>query len=207
MKYIDFNKYFGPFTIFSYNEIKKIFPKFYRTNLDEWQKKWYINKIIKWRYYFKDQNINEHCLFMIANKIYQPSYVSMEMGLRYYNLIPEWVYTVTSISTKKTQKFSTNIWNFAYRKIRNDLMFGYKIEKINKLLYFKIAEIEKLILDFFYYKSHLNSENDFYELRIDCYELKNQRDEKKLIKYLKIFNNKKLTKTINNFISYVNNNA
>jgi hypothetical protein len=86
-------------------------------------------------------------------------------------------------------------------------MFGYKIIKIHKLLYFKIAEIEKSILDFFYLNSHIHTENDFYELRIDFHELVKQRDEKKLEKYLKIFNKKKLTETIHNFISYAKNNA
>jgi len=140
---------------------------------------------------------------MIANKIYEPSYISLHMALQYYGLIPEGVFTMTSISTKKTNEFTTPVGNFIYKKIRKDLMFGYKIIKINKLLYFKIAEIEKAILDFFYLNPHIYTENDFYELRIDCYELVKQRDEKKLERYLKTFNKKKLAETIHNFISYV----
>lgn len=207
MNFIAFNTQFNPFILFSYREIKKIFPDFYRTNLDDWQKKWYIRKIIRWRYYFTDQKLDERHLWMIANKIYEPSYISLHIALQYYGLIPEGVFTMTSISTKKTNEFTTPVGNFIYKKIRKDLMFGYKIIKINKLLYFKIAEIEKAILDFFYLNPHIYTENDFYELRIDCYELVKQRDEKKLERYLKTFNKKKLAETIHNFISYVKKNA
>src|SRR3989338_11587014 len=36
----------------------------------------------------------------IANRLYGPSYVSLEYALGFYRLIPETVYTVTSITTK-----------------------------------------------------------------------------------------------------------
>jgi predicted transcriptional regulator of viral defense system len=33
--------------------------------------------------------------------MYSPSYVSMESALRYYDLIPEWVFMTTACSTKR----------------------------------------------------------------------------------------------------------
>src|SRR3989338_7443923 len=36
----------------------------------------------------------------IANKLYEPSYVSLEFALSYHGIIPETVYTITSITTK-----------------------------------------------------------------------------------------------------------
>ena len=42
----------------------------------------------------------------IANRIYGPSYISLEYALAYYRLIPETVYTITSATTKITRKFT-----------------------------------------------------------------------------------------------------
>ena len=43
---------------------------------------------------------------MVANKIYSPSYISLETALSYYGLIPESVYALTSVSTRKTISFN-----------------------------------------------------------------------------------------------------
>lgn len=41
---------------------------------------------------------------LIANHLYGPSYVSMEIALRYYGLIPEQVFTVRSATTNPLQE-------------------------------------------------------------------------------------------------------
>jgi predicted transcriptional regulator of viral defense system len=48
--------------------------------------------------------MDEMVLFMVANKIYEPSYVSLESALAYYKIIPETVLGVTSISSRKTKQ-------------------------------------------------------------------------------------------------------
>ena len=43
--------------------------------------------------------------YFIANKLYQPSYISLETALSHYGMIPETVYTITSVTTKASREF------------------------------------------------------------------------------------------------------
>src|ERR1700760_1677773 len=45
--------------------------------------------------------------FLLANQILGPSYVSMESALSHYGLIPERVYTTTSVTIKATREYRT----------------------------------------------------------------------------------------------------
>ncbi len=51
---------------------------------------------------------------LIANHIYGPSYISFESALSYYNLIPERVLSIRSMTIKRSRKFSTPLGNFEY---------------------------------------------------------------------------------------------
>jgi hypothetical protein len=51
---------------------------------------------------------------MIANKIYGPSYVSLEWALAYYGLIPEGVVEVTSVTIKSSKIYKTPLGCFSY---------------------------------------------------------------------------------------------
>ncbi|NQU81852.1 MAG: hypothetical protein HQ543_10065 [Bacteroidetes bacterium] len=116
----------------------------------EWQAKNYIKKIRKGYYYFPERDINENFLMHISNKIYKPSYISMATALSYYNLIQEGVYLITGISTRKTMLFETPLGNFGYRAIKNELFFGYRLIQQGDYN-IRYAEVEKSILDFFYF--------------------------------------------------------
>lgn len=52
--------------------------------------------------------------FLIANHIYGPSYVSMQAALRYYGLIPEAVYSTTSVTLGQTKTFTNRLGTFTY---------------------------------------------------------------------------------------------
>ena len=70
-----------------------------------------------------DIDINEDILFLIANKSYYPSYISLETAFSYYNIIPEIVYNITSITSKKTIEFNFQNSTFTYNKINSHLFF------------------------------------------------------------------------------------
>jgi len=55
--------------------------------------------------------------FEVAQKVYAPSYVSLESALAHHGWIPEAVYTVTSASLKRSASFETPIGNFSYTRI------------------------------------------------------------------------------------------
>ena len=204
MKYLELKNELRDFTIFSLNEIRNIEPGFHRRRLNEWQDKAYIKKVVREYYIFSDLKLTEETLFKIANRIYSPSYISLESALSYYHLIPESVYGITSISTRKTYHFRTSIGEFIYRTLKPPLFFGYDLIKFHEK-YLKMASMEKALLDYFYLHSDIETEQDFDSLRINKEMFFEQMDEKKLMNFLEKFNQKKLTGRINRFWSYIKN--
>jgi predicted transcriptional regulator of viral defense system len=203
MRFLEFKEKLNKFVVFNLNDIRKIKADFDLRRLNEWQKKGYIRMIRRGYYIFSDLKINEPTLFLIANKIYSPSYISLEMALAYYNLIPESVYGITSVTSQKTDNFKTPLGDFIYRHIKPGLMFGYKLVEYENHN-FKIAEIEKAVLDYFYLNPHIKGQAEFFELRFNVDEFKTVADQEKIIHYLAGFNNKSLEERINKFIRYLN---
>ena len=204
MNYIKLKNFLKDYTIFSLNDIKMIDSSFYRRRLNEWQDKGYIKKIIRGYYIFSDLEINEYVLFEIANKIYNPSYISSEMALSYYHFIPESVYGITSVSTRRTYSFKTPIAEFIYKTVKHQLFFGYNLIKYNNK-YIKIASLEKAILDYFYLHSDIKGENDFASLRLNKEIFLKEFNEEKLNKFLERFAQKSLTKRIESFGEFMKN--
>src|SRR5512139_2389244 len=54
---------------------------------------------------------------LLANLIYGPSYVSLDLALQYHGLIPEHVESVTSVTTGRSRAFDTPVGRFTYRQI------------------------------------------------------------------------------------------
>lgn len=101
--------------------------------------------------------------FVLANRIYQPSYISFESALSYYHIIPETIYTVFSATTKASRIFEALDTRCVYHRIKKELFFNYRAEKINGLT-FLIAEPEKAVADYLYFvflkKKSLNERID-----------------------------------------------
>ncbi|MBU2025718.1 hypothetical protein KJ912_03185, partial [Patescibacteria group bacterium] len=170
---------------------------------NEWQVKKYIKKIRRGYYIFADRSLNEEVLFLIANKIYTPSYVSFEMAFSYYNLIPEGVYSITSATSRKTNKFRFDQGKFIYHHLKPELLFGYKLTTYQNHN-FKIAEIEKALLDFLYINPNLKEENDFVGLRFNSENFIQRADKKKLEDYIAAFQNKSLERRLRKFLKFIN---
>lgn len=204
MQYIELNEKLKEFTVFSLNDIRKIDDNFHRRRLNEWQDKGYIIKVTKGNYVFSDFKLNENMLFEIANKIYTPSYISFEMALSYYGLIPESVYGITSASSRRTYDFKTRIGRFVYRTLKPKLFFGYEIVSYNNKS-FKIAFAEKAVLDYFYLNHTIKDKNSFESLRINKDNFRKVVNEKKLLGYLEKFGQKSLTKRIKSFLEFIKN--
>lgn len=202
MKYLDFKEALKDFTVFSLVEIKKIDSRFHRRRLNDWQEKGYIKKIIKGYYIFSDLKIDENILFEIANKIHRPSCVSLEMALSYYHLIPESIYAITSVSSRRPGKYETPAAVFTYKRIKPALFFGYELVE-NQGRRYKIAAPEKAVLDYFYLNPHLNSASDFDGLRIDVDSFQARIDEAKLNSFLERFSQRRLSKRVRSFFEYI----
>lgn len=198
--FVLFRDAFREYPVISVKEIQKIFPGFDSKNLVRWQKKGYVTKLRNGFYLLKETKMDEAALFIIANQIYSPSYVSLESALEYHSIIPEAVYRIQSVSTRKTNSFETPIGTFDYHTLKPSLFFGYQLQQKNGIA-FKIASKEKAILDFLYLRSDINNLDDMESLRWNKERIK-QLDMRKLKAYLRCFNsvtlNRKIQKTITN---------
>lgn len=198
----EFQNSFSNYPVFSLQDMKKVLPNFSYRQLDRWEKKGYVKKIKRGFYCFNTQEFNQDFLFYTANKIYHPSYISLEMALKFYGFIPEEVFQITSVSTRKTSAFKTPVGNFSYRHMKPSLFWGYRLVDFGKQKIL-LAEPEKALLDYFYLHPNLKTPDDFLGMRINLDEFKNQIHTNKLRKYLESFNNKQLSKRTTTFLTTI----
>lgn len=138
------------------------------------------------RYLFSDYKPEGFDFFLLANKIRQPSYVSLEMALYYYNIIPELVQMNTSVTTRKTSEYITTFGTFTYKSIAPELFIGYQIVKYDTHG-IRLAYLEKAILDYIYFHHELKERVDFEELRWSVDVLQTSLNKDRFRTYLEIF--------------------
>jgi len=202
MQFLDLKTQLKNFPIFSIRDIEKADLSFHKQRLSEWQKKGYVKKISKGFYIFSDLEINETTLFTIANRVYEPSYISLEMVLSIYGLIPEAVYGITSVTSQKTKTLKTPVGDFIYRHTQPELFFGYEL-KGHDGHHYQIAEIEKAVLDYLYFNSNIKDEESFKGVRFNASEFKGKVNMEKFNTYLLAFNSKALTKRAKKFLTHI----
>lgn len=129
----------------------------------------------------------------IANKLYAPSYVSLEFALSYHGVIPETVYEITSVTTKITRRFETLGKIFSYRKIKKVAYTGYETEK-QKGLSFYIADPEKAFVDVNYFRL-INQQKPISRFN------KEKINSERALRYAKLFENEKLISIIKTTLS------
>lgn len=122
----------------------------------------------------------------VANLLYGPSYVSLEWALSFYGMIPERVYTVTSITLGRKKEFETPIGKFIYQPLP---VRCYPVGITQKQATgfvgnFWMATPEKALADLVYTSSHATNKHQLKEellesLRIDIEAL--QKLDKSLI--------------------------
>ena len=173
INFLDFQKIISS-NIFSVNDVYKFFGQkkdyWVRQKLWRYLKKGFIFKIKKGLYCFDKEKINP---LVLANLLYQPSYISCQSALFYYGVIPDVSQSITSVTTTTTKNIKTNFGNFIYYKFKKELFFGYQALKINDS-FLKIAYLEKALLDFFY----LNKIKSIDDLRLDLSKLNYDRYKK-----------------------------
>lgn len=180
IKFLDFQKTIST-NIFTITDVYKFFSDkkdyWVRQKLYRYLKNGLIFKIKRGFYCFDKEKLN---LLVLANLLYQPSYVSCQSALFYYGLIPDVTQSTTSITTTTTKNIKTTLGNFIYYKFKKELFFGYQVVKIGES-FFKIAFPEKALLDFFY----LNKIKSVDDLRLDLSKL----DHKRYKRYCQAFPN------------------
>ncbi|MBU4310606.1 hypothetical protein KKD34_03390 [bacterium] len=126
----------------------------------------------------------------VANRLYEPSYVSLETALSIYSIIPDIAIQVTSVTTRPTRNFKNKYGLFLYRTCRKRAFTGYRLVSYGaeKVL---IADKEKAFVDFVYYRLRSGNKLDFKEERFEEKILKGM-DWSKMLRYAALFNNRTL---------------
>lgn len=202
MIFRDFETRIKPLPAFNLNDIRKIDPDFHRPQLSDWISRGYITPLAGGYYILANMQIDESLVFMLANLIYEPSYISRESALAYYQVIPESVLGVTSTSSRKTRQFDTQWGVFSYRSIKPSLMFGYQVIEKDQNTKFKIAKLEKAVLDYLYWNPDLQSEEDLEDLRWNTDLISSLDDNLLFWKYLRVINSKVLDRRVKILMEY-----
>jgi predicted transcriptional regulator of viral defense system len=139
-------------------------PAYIRRLVSEWLKKEWLIELRRGMYLINDEVILKNVeRLSLANQLYDPSYVSLESALSFHGMIPEGVYQVTSVSTRKTARFSNTLGTFVYSNIKENLLWGYKQHPLGKVTTL-IATPEKALLDLVYLrKGELKSAEELME--------------------------------------------
>lgn len=115
--------------------------------------------------------------FLLANRMKDASYVSLQSALGYYGLIPEYVPVVTSVTTGRPEKLETAAGNFIFRHIKKRFFSGYVSERVVDGQSVFIASPEKALLDLIYLTPGADDKAWLSELRLQHTE---RLDEKRL---------------------------
>ena len=185
-KYLEKNKYY----VFSYEDLLLLYSSESNENIKKmlyrWRKANWISPLKKGLYelsYPGNYNIPD---LYIANKLYSPSYISLETVLSNHSIIPEVGMAVTSITTKPTRRFINKHGLFIYRTLKKEFFCGYYTEKhVNYEI--QIAEPEKALIDYLYF-------NSFHKRP---YNLKHERFDKDVVLSLSKKKLKKYSNMIN----------
>lgn len=202
MKYFDIKQKLSQLKVFSVEDLFIIDPNFRIETLYEWEKKNWVIKLRNKKYIFPDYKPKGYDLYLIANKIYYPSYVSLELALNHYSVIPEAVMRITSVTTNKTLTVETPIGGFDYQSLDTRLFFGYQIITTDKIS-FKIASLAKAIVDYFYLHPQIIQIADIQSLRLNEELLKENLNKRELTQILSVFNNETLTTRIKTLTDYL----
>ncbi len=179
------NKYY----VFSFDDLLLFFQDETKENIKKlvyrWKKMGWIYSLKKGLYelvYPKDFNISD---VYIANKLYYPSYVSLETALSHFSIIPEVSMAVTSITTKPTRKFKNKHGLFTYHTVKSEAFTGYYVEK-HRDFEVLIAEPEKAFIDYWHFRARRNKKFDFQSERLDK-DILRGFSRKKLKKFAQLY--------------------
>lgn len=193
MKYIDLVSRLkkNNLIIFSLRDIENLFPeenlKTLKNNLSRWVKKNLLARLRRNLYELIEPGLRSNIPDVyVANKLYAPSYISLETALSIYSLIPDIAFHVTSLTTLPTREFKNKYGLFFYRSCQKKAFTGYRLMQYEgfKIL---IADQEKALVDFIYFSLRQRGPLDFEEERFER-DLISKLNWDRVLKYSKLFN-------------------
>lgn len=189
MKYIEFKK-LVTLPIFTSQDLKNLGARYTPSQLNGWLKLGYLTKLRGGLYAFTD-SLETLPSQVVANSLHSPSYLSLSYALSHYGVIPEAVYTLTSITSKSTRTYDLSLGHFTYRHLPPRLFFGFT-QISSPTTSYLLAEPEKALLDYLYLTPSIKNSKDILELRLNIENI----NWLKLKNYLTIFKHARLNHLI-----------
>lgn len=102
--------------------------------------------------------------FVLANLIYGPSYITGQTALVFWNMIPERVELMISMTTKRKKHFETPVGNFSYLYCpKSAFSIGIQLEDAGDQKKFLIASPEKALCDMAATQTHISKKKEMKE--------------------------------------------
>lgn len=136
--------------------------------LSDWAKAQKVIQLRRGIYTLPDQNPHP---FVVANHLVPGSYVSLQMALSYYHLIPEHVAVITSVTTQRPGRFENKFGRFSYRHIHTSLFYGIEYRLLVNDEYAYVAMPEKALLDLIHFRPQGDSREYIESLRLQNLEI------------------------------------
>lgn len=203
MKYLEFKKKVEAFPVIQTSQLGffEKDPQLMRNQLTRWEKKGWIIKLKKGLYVLNESDRKmEPSRMFLANQLYSPSYISTEYALGFYDLIPERVADITSITARKTYKVKNIFGEFIYQHINVRAYTGFNLVRDENHCNVMVASPEKAIVDFLYLNLYMFKKDDL-DVFEESYRFQNldQLRKKRIEALASYFNNKKLMIIVRNF--------
>lgn len=137
------------------SQVVEVSDKALYENIQRWIKNDILVSLKKGLYvtrkYIDNLQNQEEYLEFIANKLREPSYLSMEYVLQKYSILTESVFVYTCVTLKPKRIYENDLGRFIYRSIKPELFSGFKIKKFGEFDIFE-ALPEKALFDYLYLK-------------------------------------------------------
>lgn len=151
-----------------------------------YEKKGYVVKLKRGLYALRN---NYPSVYLIGNRLYEPSYISFDAAMSFHRLIPETIYSVTCATNKITREFIANGIRYVYHRIKKKAFTGYRPMKYDGRVIL-MAEPEKALADYLYYVD-LKQRGLHYE-RLKLKNINNKR----LLGYVRLFQRPGMVKLV-----------
>ncbi len=138
--------------------------------------------------------------YVVANHMVRGSYVSLQIVLSHYALIPEHVAVVTNVTTGRPGMWQNPYGHFSYQHIQPALFFGFQHRQVTQTQWAYMATPEKALLDLIYLTPNADSAGYIRALRLQNLD---QLDIERLTAYVYRANKPKLKRALSHILQVV----
>ena len=176
-------------------------PNYLRLQLSRWVKSGRIVQLRRGLYALAPpyQKTKPHP-FVVANRMVGASYVSCQSALSFYDLIPENLSRVISITGKRPGHWDTPLGAYHFRHIKPEYLRGYQMTDLGAGQQALVATPEKALLDLIYLQPNGDEPAFLAELRLQNLSL---LDLERLHNLADIFSTPKLARATHEILALV----